>query len=310
MDASALPGGTWPLDAASHLREHLLWMDLRGRARRTLLARRRAVVRLAEHLDHDPLHATYDELSSWQEHLLGTSRKLVRHQTALVRPYYRWLRDRGYRLDDPAALLPLPRIPRGLPRPIAEQVLARIIGEAPPRLLPWLLLAGWSGLRAGEIAELRVDSFRADPEGYWVRVVGKGGTVRDAPIPSWAWPTISAALAPTGAAWRRQRGFGPVTPQHVSQYCNEYLHRAGAPDTLHSLRHRVGTITYQQTRDIRLVQELLGHLDIGTTAIYTRVAPQKIAEAVAELPATALPTPRPAGRRLRVLPRLIDEGTA
>lgn len=293
-EAAALPGPSYPLHLASYLTEHLVWMKLCGRADSTLFHRRRAVVLLAEHLGHDPYNATYDQLFGWQRQLLATSLDKVRHQTVLVRPYFRWLVAAGRRRDDPSYLLPCPKAPRGIPRPIAEGALARAIEHASPRVLPWLLLAGWSGLRAAEIAHLRVDSFFGPTGGagcWWARIIGKGGHIRDVPVLDWIWPTIAASLAPSGAAWRRVRGSGPVLPIHVSRACNKHLRSLGIPDTLHSLRHRVATLTCEETGDIRLVQEFLGHLDPKTTSIYTRVTPAKIAAALAELPRVALPAP-------------------
>lgn len=292
LDAN-LPGPIWPLHRVSHLREHLIWMRLQGRADRTLLARRREMVRLAEHLGADPLHASYEALYGWQMHLAGTSVTLMRWATTLVRPYYRWCHETGHRPDNPAALLPVPRRRPGLPRPIAEERLRVAVAQAPPRVLPWLLLAGWSGLRAAEIAALRVEDVFVDDTGQiWWRVVGKGGLTRHVPVPDWAWPAIAATLPASGPAWRRLHGTGPVKAKHVSQYCNEHLHRVGIPDTLHALRHRVATVTYEQTGDLRLVQDLLGHADIATTAVYTRVASRRLASAVSDLPRVELPRHR------------------
>lgn len=299
MDCT-LPGPTWPLEKVSHLADHLVWMRLQGRADTTLYARRRMMVRLADHLGADPLHAGYDDLYGWQVALLSTSTTLVRWSTALIRPYYRWCHRLGHRSDDPAALLPVPRPRRGLPRPIAEEQLQVAVAGAPPRLLPWLLLAGWSGLRAAEIAGLAVEDVLVDEaHQVWLRVVGKGGVTRHVPVPDWVWPTIAAALPAAGPAWRRQRGAGPVTAQHVSQYCNEYLRRVGIGDTLHALRHRVATVTYEQTGDLRLVQDLLGHASIATTAVYTRVASRRLAAAINDLPRHGLPAP---ARHLHAVP--------
>lgn len=301
MDGTDLPGGIWNLELVSGLREHLIWMRLNGRAECTVAARRRTCVRLAEWLGRDPVNATFEELYGWQAHLLKVSVIQVRHQTALLRPYFGWLHDLGRRPDNPCALLPMPRARRGLPRPIAEAVLVRVITEAPPRLLPWLLLAGWSGLRAAEIAYLRVDDFSVDERDQaWVRVIGKGDVERTTAIPDWAWPSIEFGLARTGPAWRRERGFGHVTAQHVSQYCNDFLHKViGVPDTLHSLRHRVATVTYEQTGDLRLVQDLLGHASPQTTAVYTRVASRRLATAIGDLPHPTLPPV--AARHLRAV---------
>lgn len=303
-DAAPLPGGAYPLRRVSHLREHLLWMRVLERSEDTIYARRRACVRLAEFLGHDPYLTTAPELRRWQMALVQTSVAHLRLQTSLVKPYFRWLRDGELRRDDPAALLPVPRQPRRLPRPIAEDTLARATAGASARVLPWLLLAGWSGLRAAEIANLRVEDFTGDEHGQvWVRVVGKGRRERSVAVPDWAWPTIAAALAPSGRAWRRVRGFGPVKPVHVSNTCNRYLHqRIGVPDTLHALRHRFGTQTYELTGDIRLTQDSLGHASPVHTALYTMVASRRQAAAVAALPRPALPTPTPpGGRRLHVV---------
>lgn len=325
VDTTApLPGGTWPLQLVSHLREHLIWMQLQGRARCTLVARRRACVRLAEFLRADPAEATFEELYAWQVQLVQVSLDQVRNQTALVRPYFWWLHARGLREDNPAALLPLPRARRGLPRPIAEDVLARVVTEAPARLLPWLLLAGWSGLRAAEIAHLRCDDFTVDAHGQvWVRVIGKGDVERAVAVDAWAWPTIEASLAATapswrrppgvaatGPAWRRERrrgsGVAHVTPQHVSQYCNDFLRtvipdRRARIDTLHAFRHRVATQVYEETGDIRLVQDLLGHRDLKATQVYTRVASRRQAAAIAALPHPNLPALAPTGRHLHAV---------
>ena len=295
-----LPGGSYPLEVASHLREHLEWMRLCARSERTVFHRRRTVVLLAEWLGHDPATATYEELQRWQAHLLTVSLDKVRHQTAMVRPYYQWLHRRGLRPDDPASLLPIPRQHRGVPRPIAEDELTRILDSAPPRLRPWLLLAGWCGLRACEIARLRREDFTTDPHGAaWVQVTGKGGHVRNVPVPSWCWAELTATLPPEGPCWRRAHGTGPVLPKHVSRECNKHLHAIGIPDTLHSLRHRAATLAYERTGDIRLVQDLLGHSSPTITAIYTRVNPHRMAAAVEALPRPGAVTGLGSRRRRR-----------
>ncbi len=309
--STPLPGAGFDLESVGHLREHLIWMRLQGREERTLFSRRRSLVRLAVFLGRDPAAATRGDLHAWQIHLLATSRYQVAHQTALISPYYTWLHDLGIRPDNPSRLLLRPKQRRGLPRPIGEEALTDALLHAKPRIVPWLLLAGWSGLRAKEIAGLRVDDFTVDPAGgqVWARVLGKGSLVRDVPVPAFAWPTIAAALADRGPAWRRERGFGPVTPHHVSDSCNKLLHRRGHPDTLHSLRHRAATAAYRATNDLRLVQDFLGHQHSASTAIYTFVAPDRVAAAVAELPHPTLPTP-PDGRHLHSINPTASGGTA
>lgn len=79
-------------------------------------------------------------------------------------------------------------------------------------------------------------------------------------------------------------------PSRVSQLSNAHLHGCGIRETLHQLRHRFGTLTYQATRDLRLVQELMGHADPASTAGYAAHCPSAGVAAVEALP---VPGPRP-----------------
>jgi integrase len=87
----------------------------------------------------------------------------------------------------------------------------------------------------------------------------------------------------------RARGFvigrldgipGQCPEYRVSQVANRFLHDHGIPETLHQLRHRFGTTLYRRSRDLRLVQEVLGHASPVTTAGYAAFAPEQAAKAV------------------------------
>lgn len=311
FDELHFPGPSYLIGSSRHLAEHLAWMRMRRMSDRALYSRRRTVALLAEHLGADPADAEYAALYGWQLHLAATSLDLVRWQTQLIRPYFRWMHQMGYRRDDPAALLPIPKAKRGLPRPMAEHKVMAMVEQAPPRLLPWLLLAGWCGLRAAEIAHLRVDDFTVDHTAKtFVRVLGKGERVRDVAVPGWAWTVIAPRLPEHGRAWRRERRrdnrLGVVTPLHVSQLCNRYLHKIGIPDTLHSLRHRCATLALRQSGgDLALVQDFMGHADPKTTRIYAYVNPERMSAVVEALPAPA--NLARVGRHLHVVD---EEGTA
>lgn len=216
----------------------------------------------------------------------------------MVRPYYKWLRAKGVRPDDPAALLPIPRRPRRLPHPIPEPALLGAVAAAPARLRPWLLLGGWSGLRAAEVAGLDVTAFSTDVDGQTsVRVVGKGDAERVVPVPGWAWAQIAPGLPASGPCWRRERApaSAPVTGKHVSMRCNRYLaQRADVPRgcTFHSLRHRFATQLLAVTKDVRLVQHAMGHADLSVLHVYTQVLSSAAAAAVDALPGPpAVPAP-------------------
>jgi site-specific recombinase XerD len=79
----------------------------------------------------------------------------------------------------------------------------------------------------------------------------------------------AAGLPGRGWAFLRRDGMpGPNTPATVSHQANQALHAAGIAATLHQLRHRFASQLYRHSRDLRLVQDLLGHVNLATTAGY------------------------------------------
>lgn len=288
VKAHPLPGGSYRLSLAEDLTEHLVWMRMSERGERTLFCRRRAVCMFAEWLGSDPRGAAADELYAYQLHLARRSRNNASWTMALLRPYYAWLHKMGRRGDDPCVLLPVgSNGRRGVPRPMPEADVERMISTAPRRLLPWLILAAWCGLRACEIARLRVEDLVIGLGGQPIVCVrGKGEVYRNVAVPHWAWPIITADLPAGGPCFRRLRGFGGVSPKIVSKESNKYLRRIGIKHTLHALRHRAATVLLRQPdADIRTVQDFLGHALLSTTQIYTQVDNEQMAAAINSMPA-------------------------
>ncbi|MBE5459737.1 hypothetical protein E3G69_002865 [Mycobacteroides abscessus] len=279
---NSLPGGHYGY-GVSYLDEHCRWMLRAGRADRTVKVRRMHLQYLTDFLGRDPVDATERELEAWQDSL---PREQLQYKTAMVRPYYGYLHARGYRADNPAALLVSPRPKRGLPRPIVFEAMQRAILYAPtPRIQAWLILAAYGGLRAEEIACLAISCFeQLSSGGVFIRLTEtKGDYPRVSALPAWAWEMIRPALQTEGLCFRRVRGTGPVTAQQVSQQCNDWLHKSGTRSTLHSLRHWAGSEGIE-SEDLRVVQEFLGHTNPATTAIYTKVRPTRIARMVEQFP--------------------------
>ncbi|MBU8819718.1 tyrosine-type recombinase/integrase [Mycolicibacterium goodii] len=266
----------------SFLDEHCRWMMRAGRAPRTIRVRRMQMQYLADYFGRDPFDVTQFELEDWQDSL---PLEQLRFKTAVIRPYFDYLHKRGYRSDNPAALLVTPSAKRGLPRPIEFNALERALRTAPPRIQAWLILAAYGGLRAKEIAHLEMACFEPNPEGgVFIRLLRtKGEKQRYSALPEWAWALIRPVLQPTGQCFRRERGSGPVTPQQVSQQCNDWLHKTGTRSTLHTLRHWAASSGIE-CEDVRVVQEFLGHASPATTAVYTAVQPQRIAAMVNSFP--------------------------
>ena len=130
----------------------------------------------------------------------------------------------------------LPRVRRvdGLPRPCPDSVFLEALGQASPREVVMLLLAGAMGLRACEIARVHRDDISAQGQGWAVASKWGGGAL----TASWVSKIGSRAL---GGVW-----------------------------TLHTLRHRFATKAYAVERDILVVQRLLGHASVATTHRYAQ----------------------------------------
>jgi len=267
---------------------HLRQLELRGQSPDTVACRRRALARMARALPVPLLEASPADLLAWRAGLSvgpGTVVGYVSH----AREFYRWAVRSGLIESSPAERLPVPRVSRRLPRPIGEDALTAAVLAAPPRVRPWLVLAGWAGLRAKEIAYLRRECLletQRSPVLIVAAEATKGHAERVVPLSGFVIrELVIAGLPRSGWVFRRRDGQpGPNRPWIVSQLSNAYLHDLGIADTLHSLRHRFGTQAYARRRDLRMVQELLGHAHPGTTAGYAAYDKADAADVVEQLP--------------------------
>jgi integrase/recombinase XerC len=267
---------------------YLTHLTLRGLAPGTITARRRFLRRLERALGVPLTEAAPAMLTAWRTSLTCTP-AVISTYVSHASCFFTWAVAEGLCPANPAAGIPVPRAPRRLPRPISEADLMAAIAQAPPRIRLWLILAAWAGLRACEVAGLRAENIvlRADPPVILVAWdATKGIRERAIPLCPFAVAELAAAGLPArGWAFGRMDGrAGPNKPHRVSHVANDYLRDCGIPATLHQLRHRFGTETYRASRDLRAVQDLMGHADPATTAIYTAVSQPSAIAAVAALP--------------------------
>ena len=237
------------------------------------------------------LDATPAMLEHWRAGL-RTGDEATVHYVSHARSFYAWALKRHLIETNPAAALPVPRLGRRVPRPIAEDALMTALAAAPRRVRCWLVLAAWCGLRAREIALLRLENIletAAPPVLIIAAGATKGHSERVIPLSAFVLAELAAARLPaSGFVFRRADGRpGPNEAWRVSQLANRHLHECGVTDTLHSLRHRFGTMAYRASRDLRAVQELLGHQNPSTTAGYAAWDRAAAAAAVEAIPAPA-----------------------
>lgn len=228
----------------------------------------------ADHPALTPWQIELDHLVVWlagHEHWKPATRRS--HRGAL-RAFYAWAVAVGHLEKSPAAPLPRVKPTRGVPRPIAEAVLRSALGRADARERLILLLAAFGGLRRAEVAQSRREDLSRYDDGWHLRVHGKGDAYRDVPITG----ALAAAIlaCPDGWLFPSPRG-GHLTPAHVGVLASRLLPPGWA---LHTLRHRFATRVRRGGADIYVIAELLGHRNIETTRIYTRLGGDELRRAV------------------------------
>jgi site-specific recombinase XerD len=270
------------------VRAHLEWMRQRGLAESTIDKRRLVLARVARFTSHQAAwEATPAELAAWRASLRAGD-DAIAADLSHVRMFFRWLVDEQLLDSDPSAVLTVPKLASRLPRPIPEDRLLLAVDQAPERIRPMLVLAGWCGLRAREIALLRrerVFETRTPPVILVASDATKGRRERYVPMSGFVLTELLPVLPGHGWVFRRADGRRPLSPDHLQHIVNGYLHSLGIPETLHTLRHRFATQALDASGNVRTVQELLGHKDLASTAIYTRVSSAAALAAVEAIPA-------------------------
>lgn len=203
-----------------------------------------------------------------------------------VRGFHRWACEAGLSGVDPTDDLRGPRLPRSLPRALqladVERLLAGLDREHRlyDRDCAMLELMYSCGLRASELCELPVEAI--DFGEAWIRVRGKGDKERVVPVGQPALVAVRRwldGLRPTlvGSARRPElfvnaRG-GALSRMGLWKILRRSAVRCGLADRIspHVLRHCFATHLLQGGADLRAVQELLGHADVRTTQIYTKL---------------------------------------
>lgn len=253
--------------------DYLTWLKAKGRSERTCIFYTRRVEDLEDWLaarNVDLMDAGPEDLEEWREQLDMLDNSVITY-VAAIRVFYRWAFRSGRIAADPSWDIPVPRKRRGLPRPIPEDELERAVKLAPARIRPWLVLAGYAGLRCCEIAWAQRDDVHDQADEPFMFVRGKGGSIDAIELSPYVLAELRAAGLPkTGPLFPRADGKrGHLTPHLISSVGNTYLHSIGIEATMHQLRHRFGTRTYAAVKDLRVVQELLRHRNSSSTAIYT-----------------------------------------
>jgi len=227
-----------------------------------------------------PYDVTLADITSW----LGTDTwkpATCASNRSAVRSFYKWATIHDKIGRNPAEFVEVVQVPKGLPRPVDDDVLEAAIASAPAREAVMMRFAAYAGLRCCEVAavhrrDLVIERIHDDKGKkrniYSLRVCGKGSKERMVPL---AKDLAKIVLAHEGYL------FQGLIDGHVSAaYVSKILSRCLPPGvTAHMLRHRFASKAYQRSKDIRAVQELLGHASVATTQIYTAIDAERLRRA-------------------------------
>jgi integrase/recombinase XerD len=288
---------------SSPAEEYLSWLAVeRGRSGHTILAYRRDLTpyeaALAERA-RTPLDATGADIEAYLASLAGAGRSPASVARALsaLRGLHRFLLDEGLADSDPTADLDGRRIPLRLPKALSEEQVIALL-DAPGTANPFavrdralLELLYGTGARISEAVGLDLADLASDDA--LLRLYGKGAKERLVPLGRHARQALAQWLSEGGRTqleptrWRRRgdaeavflnnRG-GRLSRQGAYAIVVKHAQAAGLAEHVspHVLRHSCATHMLARGADIRVVQELLGHVSISTTQLYTKVSPEHL----------------------------------
>ena len=210
-----------------------------------------------------------DDAAAWAQELSarGLAGSSAARKLSALRMFARYLVHEGTRPDDFTDLVSGPKLSRKLPETLSTELFYS------------------SGLRVSELCDLTLQ--QVDLEHGFVRVIGKGSKERVVPIGEQAGQAIQNYLdsgrsffvnSKTGSQFFLSKRGTAISRKMVWVLVKEHTRRAGITKTVkpHLLRHSFATHLLGGGADLRAIQEMLGHADIGTTQIYTAVEQSRL----------------------------------
>jgi site-specific recombinase XerD len=279
-------------EAISPLRRRMIEdMTIRKLAPKTQESYVRTVRKFAAFLGRSPDTANLEDVRRFQLHLAenGAQAPLVNHTVSALRFFFRVTLGR----HDIVTHTTFIREPRKLPVVLTPQEVARLLNAAPGlKYKAALSVAYGAGLRAAEVVSLKVSDI--DSKRMVIRVEqGKGHKDRNAMLSASLLELLRTwwhVARPEGWLFPGQNPINPMTTRQLNRACHAAAEAAGIDRNVspHTLRHSFATHLLEQNVDVRVIQVLLGHAKLDSTALYTRVATKTIQQIIGPLEHIAL----------------------
>jgi integrase/recombinase XerD len=279
-------------EAMSPLRRRMIEdMTIRKLAPKTQRDYVQRIKNFAAFLGRSPDTASFDDVRRYQLHLAssGVGVPTINQTVSTLRFFFR-VTLRRHEIVEHTHII---HEPRKLPVVLSAEEVARLLDAAPGlKYKAALSVAYGAGLRASEVVSLKVSDI--DSKRMIIRVEqGKGGKDRNVMLsPSLLelLRTWWAAARPQGWLFPGRDPAQPMTTRQLNRACHAAAQMAEINKrvALHTLRHSFATHLLEQKIDVRVIQVLLGHAKLDTTALYTRVATKTISEVISPLEHIAL----------------------
>ena len=240
-------------------------------------------------------HADADNLVALSSHWRDLANSSVARKSSVLRRFFGFLHEEGFRDDNPSAALPKPAQVRALPKILDTKevdllfaaIESKLAQPAPAssdyRLSALIELLYGSGLRATELVALPRSAIVSDKP--FIIVKGKGAKERMVPISNRARQAVGTWLAfvPEKSRFLFPSRAGHISRIRLFQIIKALAAQSGldpAKVSPHVLRHAFATHLLAGGANLRALQAMLGHVDIATTQIYTHVDSSRLVELV------------------------------
>ena len=283
--------------AISPLRRRMIEdMTIRKFAPKTQASYIRAVRNFTVFLGRAPGQARAEDLRRYQLHLASTGVSIPSQNASVTALRFFFAVTLGR--SEVTERLPFVREPRKLPVVLSPEEVARFLEAAPGLYRAALSVAYGAGVRANEVISLKLGDI--DGTRMVIRVEqGKGRKDRYVMLCEHLLALLRAywqAARPQGWLFPGRDPVQPLTTRQLNRACHAAAQAAGIDKrvSLHTLRHSFATHLLEQKVDIRVIQVLLGHQKLDTTALYSQVATKTIREVRSPLEQLAITVNPPA----------------
>ena len=268
------------------LRERMIEdMRIHGMGDKAQKAHIRAIKDFAGFLKRSPDMATPDDLRAYQLHMTDTGVTPTTYNARIMA--LRFLFGKTCGREEMKKYMQFRTQPRKLPTVLSIEDVSELLAAAPGPGLKYraaLSISYGAGLRASEVCNLKVSDIDSDRmlihvdegKGRKDRKVMLSPDLRDLLRDYWR------EARPEGWLFPGKPKINPVTSRQLGRAFNsaKYLVGINKPATLHTLRHSFATHLLEAGTDVRVIQVLLGHAKLSTTARYTQVATKTIRDTV------------------------------